>query len=97
MAPGSYVVNVARGGLIDEAALLDALDRGHLAGAALDVCVTEPAGPEHPFWHHPHVQLTPHIAGATLRDEALDQIADKLRAWLRGEPISGGVSLEAGY
>jgi glyoxylate/hydroxypyruvate reductase A len=97
MAPGSYLVNVARGGLVDEAALLDALDRGHLAGAALDVCVTEPAGPEHPFWHHPHVQLTPHIAGATLRDEALDQIADKLRAWLRGEPISGRVSLEAGY
>lgn len=97
MAPGSYLVNIARGGLVDEAALLAALDRGHLAGAALDVCATEPAGPEHPFWRHPRVQLTPHIAGATLRDEALNQIADKLRAWLRGEPISGRVSLEAGY
>lgn len=97
MAPGSYLVNIARGGLVDETALLAALDRGHLAGAALDVCATEPAGPEHPFWHHPRVQLTPHIAGATLRDEALDQIADKLRAWLRGEPLSGRVSREAGY
>jgi len=97
MAPGSYLVNIARGGLVDETALLAALDRGHLAGAALDVCATEPAGPDHPFWHHPRVQLTPHIAGATLRDEALDQIADKLRAWLRGEPLSGRVSREAGY
>ncbi len=97
MPAGSYFINIARGGLVDETALLDALDRGHLAGAALDVCATEPAGPEHPFWRHPRVQLTPHIAGATLRDEALDQIAEKIRCWLRGEPISGRVSREAGY
>lgn len=93
---GAYVINVARGGLIDEAALLAALDSGRLAGAALDVCETEPAGPEHPFWRHPRVQLTPHISAATLRDESLAQIARKVQAFVRGEAVSGRVG-SAGY
>jgi glyoxylate/hydroxypyruvate reductase len=91
MQTGAYLINVARGGLVEEAALLEALDTGRLAGAALDVCATEPAGPEHPFWRHPRIQLTPHIAAATLRDEALAQVALKLRALLRGEAVSGWV------
>ncbi len=96
MQPGAYLINVARGGLIDEAALLQLLDSGHLAGAALDVCASEPAGPEHPFWRHPRIQLTPHIAAATLRDESLAQVVSKLRALLRGEMVSGLVGSQ-GY
>jgi len=96
MQAGAYLINVARGGLVDEAALLQALDSGALAGAALDVCATEPAGPEHPFWRHPKVQLTPHIAASTLRAEAIAQVVSKLRALLRGEAASGLIG-RAGY
>lgn len=88
---GAYLINVARGGLVDEAALLAALDAGHLAGAALDVCTPEPAPADHPFWNHPKVALTPHISAATLREESIVQIAAKLQALLRGEAVSGVV------
>jgi D-3-phosphoglycerate dehydrogenase len=62
---GALIVNTARGGLIDEAALLAALDSGHIAGAALDVTAIEPPAADHPFRCHPSVVLTPHIAGVT--------------------------------
>jgi D-3-phosphoglycerate dehydrogenase / 2-oxoglutarate reductase len=62
---GALIVNTARGGLIDEAALLAALDSGHIAGAALDVTAIEPPAADHPFRRHPAVVLTPHIAGVT--------------------------------
>ena len=65
MRPGSWLVNVARGPVVDEAALLDALQRGHLAGAALDVFDTQPLRTDHPFWQMPQVLLTPHAAGVT--------------------------------
>lgn len=96
MPPGSYFVNLARGGLVDEAALLAALDAGHLAGAALDVCAAEPAGPDHPFWRHPRIRFTPHIAAATLRDEAIAQIVAKLRTLQRGEAVGGRIGAQ-GY
>lgn len=93
---GSYVINVARGGLVDESALLAALASGQLAGAALDVCAIEPTPPEHPFWRHPKIAFTPHVAAATLRDEAVAQLAGKLQALQRGEAVSGRVG-DAGY
>lgn len=65
MRRGSWLVNVARGPVVDEAALLDALQRGHLAGAALDVFDTQPLRTDHPFWQMPQVLLTPHAAGVT--------------------------------
>ncbi|WP_101048931.1 2-hydroxyacid dehydrogenase [Macromonas nakdongensis] len=97
LRPGGHVVNVARGAHLVEDDLLALLDRGHLAGATLDVFRTEPLPPEHPFWHHPRVTVTPHTAARTLRDESIAQIAGKLRALQRGEPIAGVVDPQRGY
>ncbi|PLX35645.1 MAG: hydroxyacid dehydrogenase [Hyphomicrobiales bacterium] len=65
MPQGSYVLNIARGGLIDEAALLAAVQSGHLAGAGLDTFAIEPPAADHPFWAEPRIVVTPHIAGVT--------------------------------
>lgn len=65
MRSGAVVVNAARGGVVDEAALCDALRRGHLAGAALDTFETEPLGADHPFAGVPNLILTPHVGGVT--------------------------------
>ena len=65
MPAGSFVINTARGGIVDEDALLAALEAGHIAGAALDVFATEPPPPTHPLLHHPRVLATPHVSGVT--------------------------------
>ena len=62
---GAYLINMARGGHVVDEALLAALDSGHLSGAALDVFNQEPLPPEHRYWTHPRVKVTPHVAGAT--------------------------------
>jgi glyoxylate/hydroxypyruvate reductase A len=97
LQPGGYVINVARGAHLVEEDLLALLDSGHLAGAALDVFRTEPLPPEHPFWRHPKVTVTPHTSARTLRDESIAQIAAKIRAFERGEPIAGVVDRQRGY
>jgi glyoxylate/hydroxypyruvate reductase A len=97
LLPGGYVVNVARGGHLVDEDLLALLDSGHLAGAALDVFRTEPLPPEHPFWRHPKIVLTPHTSARTLRDESIAQIARKIRALQDGEPIAGVVDRQRGY
>lgn len=89
LARGSFVINTARGGLIDEAALLAALESGHLGGAALDVFETEPPPRGEPLRDHPHVLVTPHAAGTT--PGALERMgvmaAECIVARLRGEPV----------
>ena len=65
MKPDAIIINTARGGLIDEAALLDALQQGRIAGAGLDSFATEPTGPDHPFWSDLRLVVTPHIGGVT--------------------------------
>jgi len=75
MPKGSYIINTARGGLIDEAALLEAIQSGHLAGAGLDTFATEPPGSNHPFWAEPRIVATPHIAGVTKQANARVGIA----------------------
>jgi glyoxylate/hydroxypyruvate reductase len=97
MQPGGYVINVARGAHLVDADLLALLDEGQLAGAALDVFRTEPLPPEHPFWKHPKITVTPHTSARTLRDESIAQIARKIVAFERGEPIAGVVDRQRGY
>ncbi|MEZ5644788.1 MAG: glyoxylate/hydroxypyruvate reductase A [Burkholderiaceae bacterium] len=97
LMPGGYLVNVARGAHLVEGDLLALLDSGHLAGATLDVFRTEPLPPEHPFWHHPKLTLTPHTSARTLRDESIAQIAGKIRALEAGQPVAGVVDPARGY
>ena len=65
MRPGAVLINAARGGVVEDAALCAALRSGHLGGAALDTFETEPLGPDHPFADVPNLILTPHIGGVT--------------------------------
>lgn len=97
LMPGGYVINVARGAHLVEEDLIALLDSGHLAGATLDVFRNEPLPPQHPFWHHPKVTITPHTSARTLRDESIAQIAGKIAAFERGEPVAGVVDRQRGY
>ena len=97
LRPGAYVINVARGAHLVDADLLALFDSGHLAGATLDVFRTEPLPAEHPFWQHRRITVTPHTSARTLRDESVAQIAGKIRALERGEPITGVVDPLRGY
>ncbi|KGS07263.1 2-hydroxyacid dehydrogenase [Burkholderia pseudomallei] len=97
LAHGAYLVNLARGAHLVEADLLDALASGRVAAATLDVFATEPLPPDHPFWHEPRITITPHCSADTLRAEAVGQIAAKIGALERGEPIGGIVDRDRGY
>ena len=94
---GGYLINVARGAHVVEQDLINLLDSGHLAGATLDVFRNEPLPASHPFWQHPKIQVTPHTSARTLRSESITQIAGKIAALERGEPVAGTVDLERGY
>ncbi|MDP1999568.1 MAG: NAD(P)-dependent oxidoreductase, partial [Rhodoferax sp.] len=94
---GGYVINVARGAHLVDDDLITLIDTGHLAGATLDVFRTEPLPSGHPFWQHPKITVTPHTSARTLRDESIAQIAGKILALERGEPIAGVVNVARGY
>lgn len=94
---GAVIINPGRGALIDDAALLDALDAGHIAHATLDVFRIEPLPPGHPFWAHPRVTVTPHIAAETRPASAARVIAENIRRGEAGEPLLYLVDRAAGY
>ena len=95
----AIVVNASRGALLDEAALLDLLDRGRLRGAALDVFAVEPLPPGHPFWRHPRVLVSPHVAAVTGRfwEREAGLMVQNIRRYLAGAPLLNVVDQEAGY
>jgi glyoxylate/hydroxypyruvate reductase A len=97
LQPKAYFINAARGGHVMEADLINALNDGTLVGVTTDVCIDEPARPDHPFWYHPRLTLTPHIAATTLREDSVAQIAHKIQSLERGEPISGVIHNARGY
>jgi glyoxylate/hydroxypyruvate reductase len=97
LQPAGWLVNVARGGLVVDRDLLEALGRGHLAGATLDVFREEPLPPGHPFWSHPKIRITPHVAAVTRVAESAAQVVDKLLRMERGERPGGWVERDRGY
>jgi phosphoglycerate dehydrogenase-like enzyme len=99
MRPDAYLVNVARGSVVDEPALADALRRGAIAGAGLDVFAEEPLPASSPLWSLPNVILTPHVAGATPRyfERALQLFVGNLERYLAGRPLRNLVDPSLGY
>lgn len=94
-APGANLVNVGRGALVDETALIAALESGHLGSAALDVFDVEPLPVDHPFWAMPQVLVSPHMSGDLVgwRDDVVRLFAGNLDRWERGEPLAHVVDL----
>ena len=97
--PGVHVVNVARGSLVDQDALLRALDDGRVARASLDVVDPEPLPDGHPLYRHPSVRLSPHISWSSPRTavRTLTCFLDNLARFREGRPLLGSVDTEAGY
>jgi glyoxylate/hydroxypyruvate reductase A len=94
---GAVILNPGRGPLIDDAALLAALDAGHVAHATLDVFRTEPLPKDHPFWSHPRVTVTPHIAADTRASGAVRVLVENIRRAEAGEPLLHLVDRARGY
>ncbi|MBM3517361.1 MAG: glyoxylate/hydroxypyruvate reductase A [Alphaproteobacteria bacterium] len=94
---GAYVINLARGGHVVDEDLIAALDSGHIAGAMLDVFQREPLPPDHAFWRHPAILLTPHIAGLTVAASVVPQIAETIRRARAGKPLANVVDPERQY
>lgn len=94
---GAVVINPGRGPLIDDGALIAALDDGRLAHATLDVFRVEPLPPDHPFWAHPRVTVTPHVAAATRPESASRVVAENIRRGQAGEPLLYRVDRDRGY
>ncbi len=94
---GAVLLNPGRGTVLDDQALLAALDEGRLGHAVLDVFRTEPLPPDHPFWAHPRVTVTPHIAADTRPETAAPVAAENLRRAMAGQPLLHLVDRTRGY
>ncbi|HEY5625445.1 MAG TPA: D-2-hydroxyacid dehydrogenase, partial [Dehalococcoidia bacterium] len=99
MKPNGVIVNIARGRVIDQDALIRALREGRIAGAALDVTTPEPLPSDHELWGVPNVMITPHISGGTPRymERAIELFCDNLRRYGDGEPLVNVVDPSRGY
>ncbi|MER9890784.1 glyoxylate/hydroxypyruvate reductase A [Mesorhizobium sp. M0119] len=94
---GATLLHVGRGPQLDQAALLDALDAGHVSAAMLDVTDPEPLPQDHPLWSHPKVMITPHIASVTQPHTAAQSVVDNIRRHRTGEELIGLVDRTLGY
>lgn len=95
MKKGVRIINCARGGIIDESALLEAIDQGIVAGAAFDVFENEPPAPNHPFFSHPNIIVTPHLGASTVEAQenvAID-VSEEVLHILRGQPFKNAVNM----
>jgi len=97
--PDAYLINIARGAIVDESALTKALQEGWIAGAALDTVFTEPLPPESPLWSLPNVFITPHCSGNSprVKERSLALFLDNLNRYLQGQPLRNVVDKTAGY
>jgi glyoxylate/hydroxypyruvate reductase A len=90
-------VNIGRGAHVVDRDLIAALDGGQLAGAMLDVFREEPLPSSHPFWRHPKIVVTPHVAAPTIASEVQAQVIENIRRLERGDPPIGLVDIARGY
>ncbi|MBN1937509.1 MAG: D-2-hydroxyacid dehydrogenase [Anaerolineae bacterium] len=99
MKPAAYIVNIGRGGTIDEAALVEAINRGWIAGAGLDVFEQEPLPADSPLWATPNMIVTAHYAGRTphYEERAIEIFLDNLRRYTAGQPLRNVVDKKLGY
>jgi phosphoglycerate dehydrogenase-like enzyme len=97
--PGAIIINVARGRIIDEPALVAGLENGSLGGAVLDVFEREPLDPASPLWSLPNVIISPHSAGVRPDhwDDVIDLFSENLSRFKRAEPLLNMVNCDAGY
>ncbi len=93
----AFIINVARGAHLVDADLLEQLDKGHLSGASLDVFHNEPLPKEHPFWNHPKVHITPHIASVSHPGSVVPQIMENYTRLQTGQPLLNRVDILKGY
>ena len=99
MRPNAYLIAISRGGVVDEEALVEALQAGTIAGAALDVTEQEPLPPDSPLWDAPNLLITPHLAGASDPKErrVVEIFRDNIGRFSRGEPLLNTVDKRLGY
>jgi phosphoglycerate dehydrogenase-like enzyme len=97
MKPTAWLINVARGPVVDEPALVEALTARRIGGAILDVFDTEPLPPSHPFWTLDNVVVTPHISGPSVPIEIAPIFGENLRRHLSGRPLRFQVDPRRGY
>ena len=94
---GAYLISVGRGGHLVEKDLIPLIDNGHLAGASLDVFHTEPLPKKHPFWTHPKIQITPHVASLTNLESAINQVVENYQRMNSAKELLNEVSANKGY
>ncbi|MDR3515745.1 MAG: glyoxylate/hydroxypyruvate reductase A [Azospirillaceae bacterium] len=97
MPQGAILIHAGRGEQLDEGALLAALDRDHLGGAAIDVFAQEPLPADHPFWAHERILVSPHDAADAPTDTIVAQITDQVRRIAAGEPVLDPIFRDHGY
>ena len=99
MKPGAFLVDISRGGIVDQAALIQALQDRRLGGAALDVFAEEPLPPTSPLWKLPNILISPHIAGSSphYNERAIEMFAENLHRYLAGLPVYNRFESQRGY
>ncbi|TDB54291.1 glyoxylate/hydroxypyruvate reductase GhrA [Photorhabdus khanii] len=97
LKPKSYLINLARGSHLIEHDLLVAINKGYIAAASLDVFTEEPLREMHPFWTHPRITVTPHVAAITIPNIAMDKVSENIQRIEKGELPTGVVDIKLGY